>query len=717
MSAYGANGAGPDFPRSASFGGGSSLIGRRRQLAEAKRMLRHSRLVTLTGVGGVGKTKLATGVADEVRRTFPDGVWLVELGALEDEGLLPQTVATGLGLRDQSARHPSDLLCDHLRDARSLMVLDNCEHILDGCAALTDRLLRAAPGLRVLATSRQPLGVYGESVLSVPALAVPDPRRALRPEAAAHYAAVRLFQRRAAQASPGFTLGPENLDTVVRLCRRLDGIPLAIELAAAQLRTLTPQEILRRLEEHLDLSPKRSMADPARHETLRASIDWSFDLCSPGERRMWARASVFAGSCGLEAFEAVCSGDGIPEERIFDLVAGLVDKSVFIREEQGAQVRYRLLETIRQYGAERLAEAGEKTALQRRHRDWYHQLADRAEAEWLSPRQETWLARLQSEHANLRTALEFCLSEPGQAQAGLEIAASLWFHWLCSGFLSEGRHWLGRALALAPEDSVARGKALWVDGWLSVLRGDTSSALPQLEECRALALRLGDEATLVHAEQFLGGCVLYDGDFRQAIGLLEKAVAGHRAAGDRNGLMTALYQLTVACALSGDLRAADFGQDCLDLCNEAHAPWSRSYALWALGLHLWRRGEPLRAAELLRDALNTRRVVGDGWGVALCLEALAWAAASADEAERGARLLGAADVVWRSIGISRSGFRYLAEGHEKTEIRLRGELGERRYAAAVRRGARLGRDGAAEWALYGSPAPVPWPPREAVAGR
>jgi predicted ATPase len=717
MSAHGANGTRPHLRRGTSFGDESSLIGRRRQLAEAKRMLRHSRMVTLTGVGGVGKTKLATGVADEARRAFPDGVWLVELGSLEDEGLLPQTVAAALGLRDQSARHPTDLLCDHLRDARSLMILDNCEHILDGCAALTDRLLRAAPRLCVLATSRQPLGVYGESVLSVPALAVPEPHRTLSPAAAGHYASVRLFQRRAAEASPDFTLGAENLETVVRLCRRLDGIPLAIELAAAQLRTLTPQELLRRLDERLELSPAQTTADLPRHETLRSSIDWSFELCSPGEQRLWARLSVFAGSCGLEAVEAVCSGDGIPEERIFDLVAGLVDKSVLIREEQGTQVRYRLLETIRQYGAERLAEAGEKPAMQRRHRDWYLQLVGRAEAEWLSPRQETWLARLQSEHANLRTALEFCLSEPGQTQAGLEIAASLWFHWLCSGLISEGRHWLGRALALAPQDTVARGKALWVDGWLSVLRGDTASALPQLEECRALGLRLHDASTLVHATQYLGGRALYEGEFRQAIGLLEEAVKGHRAAGDRNGLMTALYQLTLACAMSGDPRAADVGKECLDLCNEAHAPWSRSYALWALGLHLWRQGEPSRAAELLRDALNARRVVGDGWGIALCMEALAWTAASAGEAERGARLLGAAEVVWRSIGISQSGFRHLAAGHEGTEIRLRTDLGERRYAAAVRRGAKMGLDRAADWALYGSSASTPWAPRETAAGQ
>lgn len=706
MSAYGANGTRLHLRRGASFGDVSALIGRRRQLADAKRMLRHSRLVTLTGVGGVGKTKLAAGVADEVRRAFPDGVWLVELGALEGEGLLPQTVATALGLRDQSARDPTDLLCDHLRDARALLVLDNCEHILDSCAALTDRLLRAAPRLCVLATSRQPLGVYGESVLSVPALAVPEPHRALRPAAVGHYAAVRLFQRRAEEASD-FALVPENLETVVRLCRRLDGIPLAIELAAAQLRTLTPQELLRRLEERLELSPAHTAADLPRHQTLRASIDWSFDLCSPGEQRLWARVSVFAGSCGLEAVEAVCSGDGIPEERVLDLVAGLVDKSVLIREEQGAQVRYRLLETIRQYGAERLAEAGEKPALQRRHRDWYHQLVDRAEADWLSPRQETWLTRLQSEHANLRTALEFCLSEPGQKQAGLEIASSLWFHWLCSGLLSEGRHWLGRALALAPQDTVARGKALWVDGWLSVLRGDTASALPQLEECRALALRLHDGPTLVHATQYLGGRALYEGDFQQAIGLLEEAVEGHRASGDRNGLMTALYQLTMACAMSGDPRAEDVGKECLDLCDQAHAPWSRSYALWALGLHLWRQGEPRRAAELLRDALTARRVVGDGWGIALCLEALAWTAASAGEAERGARLLGAAEVVWRSIGISQSGFRHMAAGHERTETRLRSDLGERRYAAAVRRGTKMGLDQAADWALYDSSAPAP----------
>ncbi|MGP3979608.1 ATP-binding protein [Streptomyces sp. KR80] len=669
-------------------------------MSQVKRLLRQGRLVTLTGVGGVGKTRLAIAVADEVRETFPDGVWLVELAALEDEGLIPQTVATAIGLRDQTGRHPADLLCDQLHGLRSLVVLDNCEHLLHGCAVLADRLLRAAPRLRILATSREPLGVYGESILSVPSLPVPDPERRLRPGTAAQYAAVRLFQMRAAEVLPDVTPGLKNDETVVRLCRRLDGLPLAIELAAAQLRVLTPEQILHRLDERLEPAPGHGTAVLPRHETLRASIDWSFDLCSPDERSLWARVSVFAGSFDLEGAEAVCSGEGIARESVVDLVAGLVDKSILVREEQGPRVRYRLLETIRRYGSDRLAGAGESAALQRRHRDWYRRLVNRAEAEWLSPDQEEWLARLSSEHANLRTALDYCLTEPGEAQVGLEIAASLWFHWLCSGLLSEGRHWLGKALALASQDTVARGKALWVDGWLTMLQGDTAGALPRLEESRALALRLDDSPTLFNATRCLGGVAVYEGDFERGISLLEEAVEGHRAVGDRNSMMVGLYGLTGACALSGDPRAADFGAECLAMCEAAHAQWSRSYALWALGLHTWRQGEPQRATELVRDALRTRWSMGDGWGIALCLEALAWIAASTGQVAYSARLLGSAEAVWRSIGISRAGFRHLAAGHAEAVARLRSDLGERRYAAEIRHGAKLGTDRAVAFALH-----------------
>ncbi|GGO90273.1 ATP-binding protein [Wenjunlia tyrosinilytica] len=679
--------------------GESAFVGRRREVSQAKRLLRGTRLLTLAGVAGVGKTRLALQVADDVSHAYPDGVPLVELAALEDEGLLPQTVAAALGLRDQAARPPEELLCDRLHGSRLLLVLDNCEHVLPGCAELAEHLLQAAPGVRILATSRQPLGVYGESVLTVPTLSVPDLKRARGTGSLDRYEAVRLFCERAAAVWPGFTLDAGNREAVVRLCGRLDGIPLAIELAAARLASLPLEEILDRLDERFELLTGAGTTTLTRHETLRASIDWSYDLCSPGEQALWARVSVFAGGCDLDAVEAVCADGDIAGEDVLELVAGLVDKSILLREEQGGRVRYRLLDTIRQYGRERLEATGDRTAFQRRHRDRYRQIVDQAEAEWMSPRQEEWLGWLQIEHANIRTALDFCATEPGEARTGLAMAAALWPHWLCGGSLSEGRHWLEQALALAPEAGIARANALWVDCWLALLQGDSDSATRLIEQCRRLALELGHPPTLLRVTQYRGALALYQGDFDSAIGLLQEAVEGYRAANDRNAMMAALYQLTMACALRGDPRAAAIGEECLTLCEGAQAHWSRSYALWALGLHVWRQGEPRHAAELLRDALRTRLAMHDGWGTALCLEVLAWTAASDDQGKRGAELLGAAEEMWGSIGISPSGFRHLAPGHKETVARLEADLGGRAFASAFRRGAKLPLDAVGSYAL------------------
>ncbi|MEU5613033.1 ATP-binding protein [Streptomyces sparsogenes] len=692
--------------------GAGGLVGREGELSEARRLLGRTRLLTLTGVAGVGKSRLALGVADLVRGDFPDGVWPAELAALADPGLLPQAVASALGLRDLAARPVVELLGDHLSGKRALLVLDNCEHLVEPCAVLADRLLRRAPRLCVLATSREPLRVQGEAVMWVPSLSVPEPHRRHSPEELARYPAVRLFVARAARATPHFALGPHNGDTVALLCGRLDGLPLAIELAAVGLRTLTPEQVLDRLDRCLEPAGEARAGTRSRHETLRAAVDWSFELCSPGERTLWARVSVFAGDFDLRAAEEVCSGEGVDREDVLDLVAGLVDKSVLVREERGGRVRYRLLETIRKYGRERLAGSGRVAAWRRRHRDWCRALVREAEEEWLTPRQEEWLARLRDEIANVRAALEFCRAEPGEARAGLEIAASLWPHWICGGSLGEGRHWLGQALRLDPEAGVARGKALWVDAWLAALQGDTASALPRLDECRDLALRVRHEPTWVRATQHRGALALYEGDFPRAIRLVERALAGHRAAGDRNGVMTALYQLTMACALYGDPRASAYGEECLALCEAAGAQWARSYALWALGLHTWRRGDRRRATALVRDALRTRWAVRDGWGTALCLEVLAWTAAFGGRPAYGARLLGSADAMWSATGASPSGFRHLAAVHDEVAARLRTALGTRAYAAAYRAGARLTADEATAAALHD---PVRAPGRHAAS--
>jgi predicted ATPase len=371
------------------------FVGRRHELTKAKRLLSTTRLLTLTGPGGVGKTRLALQLAAEVQRAFPDGVWLVELAELTEPALLGHTVAEALGLREQSGHWRLATLTDHLTGRHLLLILDNCEHLVDACAVLVDQLLRTCPQLHMLATSRQPLSITGEHILPVPPLPVPDSDQLPPPEALARYDAVTLFLDRATSAVPSFRLTADNHAAVARLCQALEGIPLALELAAVRLRALSASQILDRLTDRYALLSAGSRSAPSRQQTLRACIDWSFELCSPAERMLWARLAVFAGGFELDAAEGICSDDQLPREAVFDLVAALVDKSILIREERDAHIRYRLLETIRQYGQEKLREGGELATWRRRHRDWYAELVARPPGMcfgvWLGSFRRRWI--------------------------------------------------------------------------------------------------------------------------------------------------------------------------------------------------------------------------------------------------------------------------------------------------------------------------------------
>ncbi|KWW99080.1 Protein kinase [Carbonactinospora thermoautotrophica] len=548
----------------------TSFVGRRREVTEVKRLLSTGRLVTLTGTGGVGKTRLALHVAADLQRAFTDGVWLVELAQLRDPALLVHTVAAALKLADLPGSGPAAVLAGQLKGKQLLLVLDNCEHLLDACAVLAETLLRAVPGLRILATSRQTLGVTGEHIEAVPPLSLPDPDTPLPPGAAARYEALRLFAERAAAAVPGFTITADNQTTITWICRRLDGIPLAIELAAVRLRALSPDQLLARLDDGYRLLTTGSRAAPPRQQTLRAAVEWSFDLCSPTERSLWARLSVFAGGFDLEAAEQVCAGDDLPPGAILDLVAQLVDKSILSRVEQDSQVRYELLETIRQYGYERLREQGEHTTYQRRHRDRYARLAARFMAEFFGPGQLAWFTRLRQEHANLRAALDFCLTEPGEAEVALRIAVDLRVYWHATGFLSEGRSWLDRALALAPGVTPARVRALWVDGWLTLIQSGPDHATALLEEAGRVGRRLDDRLVLADTTLASGVAAMYRGDVRLATGLLDDALARYRALDNPLGTAATLIQLPLAAALVGDAdRAVALGEE-LQALSEAH---------------------------------------------------------------------------------------------------------------------------------------------------
>ena len=467
----------------------TSFVGRCGELAEVRRLLAGSRLVTLTGVGGVGKTRLALRVAAGLARAFPGGVWLVRLDQLREEALVAQAVAGALGLQDRAGFSPEAALAEYLAGRQLLLVLDNCEHLVDAVAKLADLLLRAAAGLRVLATSREALIIDGEMVLPVPPLPVPEEGQPLTAAELGVFPAVRLFAERAAQVVPGFAVTEANMAAVAGICRRLDGLPLALELAAAQTRVLSAEQVDARLGERLGLLTRCSRARPARQQTLRASIGWSYELCSPAERLLWARLSVFAGGFELDAAEGICADHQLAAGQVLDLLAALAGKSILTAEHRKGVARYRLPEPLREFGQERLHASGEDTALRRRHRDWHEQLARQADTDWLSPQMTDWTGRLFREHANVNAAQDFCQAEPGEAEAGLRIAMHVWhlYYW-GAGHVSEGRYRLGQALARAREPTIWRAQGLLLAGYLAAAGGDRGAGRRQVP-CRWRACR------------------------------------------------------------------------------------------------------------------------------------------------------------------------------------------------------------------------------------
>ncbi|MDP4505141.1 ATP-binding protein [Nonomuraea turcica] len=678
----------------------TSFVGRRQEVAEVRQLLSVSRAVTLTGVGGVGKTRLALRVAHEVRRAFRDGVWLVELAALEKPDMLTRAVAEALEILDHSTTPPMRVLTDHLRDKQALMILDNCEHVVGECAVLADTLLRAAPELRILATSRHVLGIASEHAVPVAPLPLPNGNGNTPLETLTQTDAVQLFTERARAVVPSFAVTDDNRDIVSGIIRRLDGLPLGIELAAVRLRALSAKQLLERLDDRFRLLTGGSRAVLPRHQTLRALIDWSHALCSEEERLLWHRASVFAGSLDLEGAETVCCGSGIDREDVLDLVIGLVDKSVLIREDHPGGVRYRMLETLRQYGHERLRERGEETRLRRRHRAYYRDLAGRARAEVFGPEQVAWFTRLQLEHANLRSALDGWLTTPADATTGLSMAADLLYHWITSYYLGEGRAWLERGLATVSSPDDVRGRALWAGGWLAVIQADLPAAQAMLEECRRIGERLNDEALLGYAELFSGMVAMCQERPRDAIGCYERALHRHRATGDPVGLALSLIRLSLARSFLGQSQAAiATAEQALAVCEAHGEGWHKAYTMMALGVEVWRQGDLPRATELERQSLAFNRSLGDQLGVGITIEVLAWIAATQGLFERAARLLGVLESVWSLVGAPLSGYGHLAGYHDECRARTRQALGEGAFAAAVRRGARLPYEEAVAYAL------------------
>ncbi|MFI7664680.1 protein kinase [Nocardia sp. NPDC049526] len=680
----------------------TSFVDRRAETAEIKNLLSVSRLVTLAGIGGVGKTRLALRAASNARRDFPDGVWAIELGDVRDPSLLIGVVASTLGLRDDSARPMQDVLVEFLCSRETLLVVDNGEQVVEALAELVETLLLACPSLRILVTSREPLDIAGEAVLRVPPLTVPgtDGEPTLR--GLPKYDALTLFAERAAVVVPGFEVTDDNRAAVAGICSRLDGLPLAIELAAARMRAMSPEQILARLTDRYALLTRGSRTAPKRQQTLRWCIDWSYQLCTPVEQRLWARLSVFAGGFELDAAEGVCGAD-LERESLLDALSSLVDKSIVNRETLGEVVRFRMLETMREYGREQLQETSEYQDLRRRHRDWYERLALDAEAGWISDRQPYWVTRLEREQPNLLDALEFCRSEDSaeSAEAGLRTAAVLaTVFWGFRGLCGEARRWLGRALANPAAQSIpARVRALHDSVNMASMQRDLQSAAVFLDEARALTEQDPtplNQALIAKAE---GTLALYRNEPAHAISCFERAVEVFSSNPRGHLHVASLVLLGWAHALQGDKRRAiEYHEQILSITEAGGESLFRSAALGAKGIAVLQQGERSDAHQLLQESLRVSRSARTPLVTAIDLEGLAWIAADRD-GERAAVLMGAVENLLRSASSFSIYFPELSRSHDECERTARRALGDRGFDAAFRRGQVMGMNAAVAYAL------------------
>jgi Predicted ATPase len=664
----------------------TGFVGRTRLLATVRRHLADHRLVTVTGIGGVGKSRTALRVAHAVRHLFPDGVWFVDLARVRDDAQVPQAIASALGLSGGSRPEP-ELLAEWAGQGRILLVLDACEHLVEGCANLVETLLSRCGELRVLVTSRQSLGVPGERTVPVPPLSLPGDDPAESPY---DNESVRLFAERAAAAVPDFVVDDGNIDVVCELCRRLDGIPLAIELAAVRLRTLSPQQMLSALNDRFTLLTGASRTALPRHRTLRAAIGWSHELCEPGERLLWARLSIFSGDFDLEAARAVCSGESLPEDQIMDLLAGLVEKSILLSTDDTGTRRYRLIDTLRDYGLEWLPKLGEVDALRARHRDHYLRLAEEAERAWSGPEQVDWFQRMLRERDNVRAALDFCLEHPGEVNVGLRLLSSLWFMWAACGYAREGRMLVERALAAA-KPSREMCKALWVLSYACSAQGDIPGAIDAAERCKDHALQIGDPHAVILSTKMLGTAALLQGDVAKAqayLGLMIELYQGGRALNP--GLLPAIVEQALVLTQQGELGdAEDLLVECRRLCEERGEQWLRSHAGWAIALIQRATGRTAEAVANVKEAIRVKRLLHDVFGVLLAMDTLAALALDESDAERAAMLLGAVEANGRRFGTAPHQAPLLAVDHERSVKECHKELGEQPFQRAFDRGARM----------------------------
>jgi len=728
----------------------TSFVGRERELAELEELLQTTRLLTITGAGGMGKTRLATELASGLLDQYHDGCRLVSLAPLADGRLVVSAMAHALGVREEPGRPISDTLVDYLRPRRLLLVLDNCEHLLAACAELVKLLLAACADLHILTTSREPLGIAGETEWRLSPLPLPDPTKRSSNAQVQDCPAVSLFVSRAQAALPRFRLVERNTLGVVQICRQLEGIPLALELAAPLVKVLSVEQLARRLEDRLRLLRSSDPTAPTRQQTLRASIEWSYDLLGDAERILLHRLAVFAGGWSLEAAEVICT-DSAPHPNLQSeaVLAGhvqLVNKSLVQASEQDGAVRYAMLETVRQFAAELLTKSGEEEQLRQRHAGLYLALAEQAEPELRGAQQVAWLDRLESEYDNIRAALGWLINR--EPEAGLRLAGTLWQFWRLRGYLSEGRSRLEAVLAQSgTAPTTARTKALHGAAVMAFEHGDPATARSLHETNLAMRLELKDESGIA-ATLFNLGLVTFDqGDYKTAKSHFEQAFAIGQRLGDSLGMALNLSRLSTIAYVQGDLvlassyieegmaiarqlgeksllaellmfkgdrarREGDYAtaqaahQECLTISRALGDKVWAAAASSALGRLAMDRGDYRTAYDLFSQAIRTQQEAEETMWVAPYLEDFASLAAAQNQAQPAVRLLASAAALREAIGSTLRPFE--RDACKRTAEAARKQIGAAEFEAAWAAGRRMSVERAIEYALnLPIPAAVP----------
>lgn len=698
----------------------SSFIGREQEIAEVKRLLATSRLLTLTGTGGSGKTRLALQTAREVAGKYGDGVWLVELAPLSDPALTAQAAASTLGVREDPGRPLLSSLSDYLRDRQLLLVLDNCDHLVEACAQLAASLLRACPALRILGTSREALNVAGESVWIVPPMWLPSPQRRAWPDELAQYDAIALFVERAAAARPDFTLNPDNAADIAQVCQRLDGMPLAIELAAARVDALSVSDIAARLNDRFRLLASHSRTTAPRHRTLQAAIDWSYDLLSEQERVLFRRLAVFAGGFTLEAAESVGPEAetplsspprprreaGHPPAEVLDGLTQLVRKSLVAADTQPAgAARYRMLETIRQYGWDRLREAGAADPARDRHLAYFARLAESAQPHlgFFVPDREAGakLSRLATEQDNLRAALEWSARDPGRVEAGLHLAGALHWFWYARAQYTEGRAYVGQLLRQAGQASAAgRLRALITTGFLACWQGDFEAGQAALEPALALARQLEDEARISFVLLGLGFSASGQGQLERAGARLQECLTRARSLDDRWLISMALHFLGVGLALQGRFAlATSHLNECVALAFDVGGQGAVPFSRFHMGRMARLQADFPQARDHLANALRVFQEWGDRRGVGYALAGYASLAVAQGQPARAARLFGAVAALRERLGSLLEV--PLQSEHDRDLAQVRDALEAAAFTAAWEEGQAMPLEEIAAYALAG----------------